>query len=154
MHQLGVAKRAVESLELLLRGNVKYNYAKDLNTDQGRDIIGSNCFTEQWIEVIEVIISMEEFLKHGRITVGGLNYLPKIIIHFLNCMNSICLRKGTGNKLIKNHIFLSMSRFVQHGTLINKLYLFSVDTILSDVAVVPEMDLNGVATTEFLVVSN
>eukprot|EP00957_Ditylum_brightwellii_P157840 12014215-Ditylum_brightwellii.AAC.1 len=36
----------------------------------------------------------------------------------------------------------SMSIFVQHGTLINKLYLFSVETILSDVAVVPEMDLN------------
>eukprot|EP00536_Pseudo-nitzschia_multiseries_P019141 jgi/Psemu1/59196/gm1.59196_g len=147
MHQLGTAKRAIESIELLLRGSVPCVYAPNLNhgvavansighlaqryggllsrqsdrdfprtkfgtqllsttkkeghdfsgmlislliamvSKHGSDIIGDHRFVKKQIEVIQLILSMEEFLKHGRM-------------------------KGMGTKLIKNHLYFHLPDYI------------------------------------------
>eukprot|EP00536_Pseudo-nitzschia_multiseries_P004629 jgi/Psemu1/10407/gm1.10407_g len=172
MHQLGTAKRAVKSIELLLHGSVPCVYAPNLKhgvavansighlaqwyggllsrqsdrdfpctkfgtqllsttkkeghdysgmlislliamvSKHGSDIIDDHRFVKKQIEVIQLILSMEEFLKHGRMKNASLKNLPKTIVHFINCINSTCHRKGMGTKLIKNHLYFHLTDYI------------------------------------------
>ena len=173
MHQLGTAKRAVESIELLLRGSVKCDYAPMLKTGLsvsnkighlaqkygallsrqsdrnfprtkfgtqllsttkkeghdfsgmlisivvaissklGLEVIQDNNFIKKQIETTQLIISIEEFLKHGKMKRGALKNLKRTIVHFINCINSTCYRKGMGTKLIKNHLYFHMTDYIK-----------------------------------------
>eukprot|EP00536_Pseudo-nitzschia_multiseries_P008802 jgi/Psemu1/21469/gm1.21469_g len=77
------------------------------------NIIQDATFIQKQVEVIELILSMEEFLKHGNITISGLENLPKMIIHFINCINSTCLREGMDTKLIKNHLYFHLVEYIK-----------------------------------------
>eukprot|EP00536_Pseudo-nitzschia_multiseries_P011769 jgi/Psemu1/29889/gm1.29889_g len=79
----------------------------------GSGIIGDHHFVKKQIaEVIQLILSMEEFLKHGRMKYASLKNLPKTIVHFINCINSTCHRKGMGTKLIKNHLYFHLPDYI------------------------------------------
>ena len=58
-------------------------------------------FFHKQVHLIELILCMEEFLKHGKLRKGDMKHLPKFIIHFINCINSACTREGMGNRLIQ-----------------------------------------------------
>ena len=68
----------------------------------------------QQVYVIELIIGMEQFLKEGSLTRTELLYLPKMIIHFLNKINSVCKRAtGMGTNLIKNHLYFHLPKYIE-----------------------------------------
>jgi len=53
------------------------------------------------IYFLEIVLAMEEFLKHGSISRSELNSLEKMMIHFLNEINANCKRNtGVNNRLI------------------------------------------------------
>ena len=58
-------------------------------------------FLNKQVHLIELILCMEGFLKHGQLRKGDLKHLPKLIVHFINCITSTCKRDGIGNRLIK-----------------------------------------------------
>ena len=62
-------------------------------------------FIQKQVHVIELILGMEEFLKHGQFSKGKLKHLEKTVIHFINCINNVCKRGGTGTRLTKNHLY-------------------------------------------------
>ena len=67
-------------------------------------------FLNKQVHLTELILCMEEFLKHGKLRKEDMKPLPKFIIYFINCITSTCKREGMGNGLIKNiFIFISMN---------------------------------------------
>ena len=68
-----------------------------------------------FIHTIELLLGMEEFLKHGFFTKKELvQFLPKTIIHFINCINETCYREGMGTRLIKNHLFFHIPLYIKY----------------------------------------
>eukprot|EP00536_Pseudo-nitzschia_multiseries_P017257 jgi/Psemu1/50051/gm1.50051_g len=97
MHQLGTAKR------VLLSTTKKEGYDFSgmlisiliaMVSKHGTDIIGDHCFVKKQIEAIQLI------------------NIPKTIMHFINCINSTCHRKGMGTKLIKNHLYFHLTDYI------------------------------------------
>eukprot|EP00536_Pseudo-nitzschia_multiseries_P007859 jgi/Psemu1/18944/gm1.18944_g len=79
----------------------------------GSEIIGDHHSIKKQIdEAIQLIVSMEEFLKHGQMKYSSLKNLPRTIMHFINCINSTCHRKGMGTKLIKNHLYFHLTDYI------------------------------------------
>ena len=176
MHQLGVAKRAIESFKELVEGTTKCSYAGagelwkprasvvsrlgllgqcygadlsrqsdrnfprtkfgqnilhttkkeghdfagillcillTINSKRGKKILGSERFIKKQIKVIEMILSMEEFLKHGRLTVKERGGLEKVVEHFIQTINETCLRSGMGSRLIKNHLYFHLQKYIE-----------------------------------------
>ena len=74
----------------------------------------TNEFINQQVHVIELILSMEEFLKHGKMKYGELKHLDKTIVHFINCINSTCKRGGMGTRLIKNHLYFHLKQYIEY----------------------------------------
>ena len=159
MHQLGVAKRTIESLKNLIPREDEFNlialrvggligrqsdrlfprtkfgssvlnksmkegqhYAGmllcilvALLSSEGRKL---TCFTENELKgqvyFIELVLGMEEFLKHGTTTLSGIVSLRKMMRHFLSTINKQCRRdKGMENKLIKNHLYLHVPEYIE-----------------------------------------
>ena len=69
-------------------------------------------FINKQVHLIELILCMEEFLKHGQLRKGDLKDLPKLIVHFINCITSTCKREGMGNRLIKNHLYFHLHDYM------------------------------------------
>ena len=66
------------------------------------------------VATFELIIAMEEFLKHGQITKGELENFPKMAVHYINQINKNCKRKdGSGTCTIKNHLYLHIHKYIQ-----------------------------------------
>eukprot|EP00536_Pseudo-nitzschia_multiseries_P006346 jgi/Psemu1/15033/gm1.15033_g len=78
----------------------------------GSGIIGDHHFIKKQTEVIQLIVLMEEFLKHGQMKYSSLKNLPKTVVHFINCINSTCHRKGMETKLIKNHLYFHLTDYI------------------------------------------
>ena len=178
MHQLGAAKRAVESFNQLIQGKVPWdpdncrggggvaayekmgymaqrygaflsrqsdrNFPRSKSNKQllhhckknGGDYAGvlislliaivskqgkqflsnhpnlNDQFFKKEVLVLELILSMEEFLKHGKITKSDLTLLPKTMIYFINAINSTCKRAGMGTQLIKNHLYFHIPKYI------------------------------------------
>ena len=161
MHQLGIAKRTIQSFKLLIPKKncnkfdqvacryggllhrqsdrnfprTKFNSVLSTTMKEGKDFAGmlvcilvatlsnsGNYFPKKidpvaisnQIYFIELVIGMEEYLKHGGIARSDLNILEKMMIHFLNEINKNCKRqKGMLNRLIKNHLYLHIPRYVK-----------------------------------------
>jgi hypothetical protein len=63
---------------------------------------------------IELVLGMEEFLKHGHISRSDIKSLEKMMIHFLNEININCDRQeGMNNRLIKNHLYLHIPKYIR-----------------------------------------
>eukprot|EP00536_Pseudo-nitzschia_multiseries_P006937 jgi/Psemu1/16476/gm1.16476_g len=84
MHQLGAAKRAVESLELLLRGNVQCNYADDISAGTATNKIWHSFVINHKKEgrnyagmLISLLIAMVS--KQGRDTIGSDHFIEQQI---------------------------------------------------------------------------
>ena len=43
---------------------------------------------------------------------GDMKHLPKLIIHFINCIISTCKREGMGNRLRKNHLYFHLHEYM------------------------------------------
>ena len=69
-------------------------------------------FINKQVHLIKLILCIEEFLKHGKLKNGDLHYLPKFIVHFINCITSTCKREGMGNRLIKNHLYFHLPKYI------------------------------------------
>jgi len=70
-------------------------------------------FISKLVHCFELILGMEEFLKHGRITHNDLEVLPKTMINYINHINAVCQRKGMGSRLIKNHLHFHIPQYYQ-----------------------------------------
>ena len=85
----------------------------------GKDILCNNVhitayLINQQVYTLELILGMEEFLKHGRLTKAQLPSFHKTIIHFLNQINSNCQRaKGMSTVLIKNHLYFHLVKYIE-----------------------------------------
>jgi len=182
MHQLGVAKRAIQAFNYLVQGNVddvdgpvsekKKKGSKDaledisllakaygghlsrqsdrdfprtkfgssilsttkkeghdyqgmllglliaLLSDRGREIMlvqrkmVENRIVDQ-VHMIELIISMEEWLKKGKPTRRELGILPTVMMDFISKVNFNCQRGGMGTKLIKNHLYFHLPKYIE-----------------------------------------
>ena len=55
------------------------------------------------VHFIEIILEIEEWLKHGDPTKAQISNLPDVISNFIVKVNLNGQREGMGNKLIKNH---------------------------------------------------
>ena len=162
MHQLGVAKRTVESIRGTVgKDNNKFEaIARKLggalscnsdrcfprtrfgtNTDvlnpnmkEGKDYAGmllchllaflsvkgktvskkDNNFILHQVWFIELVLGMEEFLKHGVMTLSRLDWLRKTVRYFLEQLTKHCSRtEGMGNNLIKNHLYLHLPDYIK-----------------------------------------
>ena len=173
MHQLGVAKRAVESFKSQISGSIDTPYAPNFSgsgdkqhgigtlgqmyggllsrqsdrdlprTKFGSDILndkrkeghdfsgilicillaiiskrgnatlGDSTFVKEQVKTIEWILSMEEFLKHGRITIGMRKKMARVINQFVKQNNKTCLRGGMGNNLIKTHLYFHLPKYIE-----------------------------------------
>lgn len=88
-----------------------------VSTNGRKQLIDSGILPESVDAVVgtfELIIAMEEFLKHGLITKRQLANIPKMAIHYINEINKNCKRKeGSGTCTIKNHLYLHLHKYIQ-----------------------------------------
>ena len=161
MHQLGIAKRTVESIASIVGNNKQFESiarrlggALSRNSDrefpvtrfgtndnvlnpsmkegkhyagmllcillallsvdgQEASKIANKEFVLDQIQFIELVLCMEEFLKHAKIQSSRLNNLRKMMKYFLKQINRHCHReKGMGNMLIKNHLYLHVPEYM------------------------------------------
>ena len=90
-----------------------------LSSDEGKDILTSkaaitNDKIEKLIYTLELVLGMEEFLKHGRIRQDEIPKLKKMIDHFLTEINANLQRnKGMGTNLIKNHLYFHVPLYIK-----------------------------------------
>ena len=82
----------------------------DLLLNKGKLQFG---FLQKQVHCIELILGMEEFLKHGGITQNDLKLLPKVMINYINHINEVCQRKGMGSRLIKNHLHFHIPKYYE-----------------------------------------
>ena len=174
MHQLGVAKRAVESFKDQVSGKIpEIHYAADfkgnpemcrlmgllgqeygallcrqsdrdfprskfgtdilnnkrkeghdfagilistllaLVSTRGLSVVKDVTFAKEQIQTIEWILSMEEFLKHGKPTIGMRKNLQQTISEFIKRLNKTCLRGGMGMNLIKTHLYFHLPAYME-----------------------------------------
>ena len=168
MHQLGIAKRTVESIDTLiadadapqfesiarflggslsrqsernfprtrfgLNDNVLNSSMKEgkhyagmllcillalLSSDGQRSIErsirrSSVFHIKEQVRFIELVLGMEEFLKHGVITFRKIRQLSKMMKYFVQQITINCHRPtGMGNNVIKNHLFLHIPDYVK-----------------------------------------
>ena len=73
----------------------------------------STQFVNKQVKLIEIVLSVEEFLKHWKITVKQRNGLQKVMEHFINVISSTCLRSGMGTKLIINHLYFHFQKYIE-----------------------------------------
>ena len=78
---------------------------REMNLDQ---------ITDQ-IHFIEIILGMEEWLKHGNPTKEQVEFLPDVINDFIDKVNLNGQREGMSTKLIKNHLYFHMSDYIDMG---------------------------------------
>ena len=68
---------------------------------------------EGQVRFIELVLGMEEFLKHGSTTLSEMSSLKKMMRFFLRQINDHCHRNnGMRNRLIKNHLYLHLPEYV------------------------------------------
>ena len=90
-----------------------------LSSDEGKHILTTKAaITEEQIEkliyTLELILGMEEFLKHGRISPDDIPKLKKMIDHFLTEINeNLKRKKGMGTNLIKNHLYFHVPKYIE-----------------------------------------
>ena len=90
-----------------------------LSSDEGKEILTSkaaitNDKIDKLIYTLELVLGMEEFLKHGRITRDEIPKLKKMIDHFLTQINENLKRnKGMGTNLIKNHLYFHVPLYIK-----------------------------------------
>ena len=63
-----------------------------------------------FIETIEWLLGMEEFLKNGGITVGEIPNFRSVVDTFINLIVRNCPRGGQGTLLLKNHLYFHLPR--------------------------------------------
>ena len=68
--------------------------------------------TQDQVHMIEALISMEEWLKHGAPTRRQLAVLPTVMMDFTAKVNFNGQRQGMGTKLIKNHLHFHLPQCV------------------------------------------
>jgi hypothetical protein len=90
-----------------------------LSSNEGQQILQndagiSTIRIRSLIYTLELILGMEEFLKHGRITKDDLPKLKKMIDHFLRQINDNCKRsRGMGTNLLKNHLYFHIPKYME-----------------------------------------
>jgi hypothetical protein len=89
-----------------------------LMSTKGKSTLSNNAFLgaetlEGYINTIELILCMEEFLKKGRLKKNKLKALEKMIVHFINKINTNCQRGGMGTRLIKNHLYFHLPDYIR-----------------------------------------
>ena len=175
MHQLGVAKRSIESFDYFVRNQQKHlkgnrevasNEVSQLATayggylsrqsdrnfprtrftssylstakKEGKDYAGiiltliitlSSTYGQHvlkdkamaqktkianQIRTLELILFMEEFLKHFQLPKSHLNRLPTMIAYFIEHINRNCQRDGMGTKLVKNHLYFHLPKYIDY----------------------------------------
>ena len=63
---------------------------------------------------LELVLGMEEFLKHGVLKKNELKVLPRMIDHFVEEINQNSQRDtGMGNKIIKNHLYFHLPKYIE-----------------------------------------
>ena len=165
MHQLGVAKRAVESFSCIIGeghahqriSRLQVMYGSMLSRQSERDFPRTNFSTaylsttkkegkhyagiilllilaiispegEQTVRLktgmrpskitdlvytLELILFMEEFLKHFKMKLSQSSKLPVMIEHFIEKINKNCQRGGMGTRLIKNHLYFHLPKYIE-----------------------------------------
>ena len=87
-----------------------------LRSEAGRKLLESKVgmdAIQKRIYVLELILGMEEFLKYSA-TKCELRQLPKMVVHFVdNINNHLRRRTGAGNKLIKNHMYFHLPKYIE-----------------------------------------
>ena len=87
-------------------------------SDRGREIMlveKEICTTriEDQVHMIELILGMEEWLKAGSHTYEEVKHLPNAIDDFITKINHCCQREGMGTKLIKNHLYFHIPKYIE-----------------------------------------
>ena len=62
--------------------------------------------------MIELVISLEEWLKCGNITYGQHGLLPKVMNYFIERINLCSQCEGMGTRLIKNHLYFHLHTYI------------------------------------------
>ena len=89
-----------------------------LLSDCGREIIqieremNPNRIADQ-VQFIEIILGMEEWLKHGSPTQKQTELLPEVINDFIDKVNFNGQREGMSTKLIKNHLYFHLPKYIE-----------------------------------------
>ena len=84
-----------------------------LVSKRGRKIVNDTNFAKEQIQTMEWILSMEEFLKHGRPTIGMAKNLPPAINVFVKRINRTSVRGGMGTNLIKTHLYFHLPKYIE-----------------------------------------
>ena len=84
-----------------------------LVSKRGLSIVNDPTFAKEQIRTIEWILSMEEFLKHGKPTIGMRKNLQQAINQFVKRLNKTCLRSGMGMNLIKTHLYFHLPKYME-----------------------------------------
>ena len=66
------------------------------------------------IRTLELILFMEEFLKHFQLKKSKLDRLPKMIAYYISHINENCKRNGMGTKLVKNHLYFHLPKYIEY----------------------------------------
>ena len=89
-----------------------------LLSDRGREIIlierkmNAERIADQ-VHMIELLLGMEEWLKHGTPTHKQLTLLPTAIKDYISKVNFNCQRGGMGTRLIKNHLYFHLPKYIE-----------------------------------------
>ena len=68
---------------------------------------------EDRVQMIELILGMEEWMKAGSPSYEEVKYLPLAIDDFITKINHCCQRDGMGTKLIKNHLYFHIPKYIE-----------------------------------------
>ena len=89
-----------------------------LVSDRGREIMqmeremNENQIADQ-VHFIELILGMEEWLKHGHPTKAQISKLSDVINDFIVKVNLNGQREGMSTKLIKNHLYFHLEKYIE-----------------------------------------
>ena len=95
----------------LLTPSGQYNFTDRANQDI--DALPGLICTIEWL------LGMEEFLKNGILTVGEVPQMQTVIDEFIRKINANCRRnsdeeKGSGTRLIKNHLYFHLHTYMEY----------------------------------------
>ena len=66
------------------------------------------------IKFIELVLGMEEFLKHGEIKLSEMEGLKQMMRYFVKQIRkNVHQTEGMGNRLIKNHLYLHIPQYIE-----------------------------------------